>query len=491
MKTSILSLDIGTTVTKAILFDLAGRELAVSEQTCKLLTPKAGWVELDLDELFGAVMQVLESICQQAGPGVAIQAIALSTHGGSLVLLDADGQPTHHAVTWLDRRSEKIVAGWRDQGMDVRIRQISGWEPQPGLPLSSICAIKQDLPDVFQRTRRFLSINDYIVYKLTGRFCTNPSMAGEMLLLDIQSGAWSHELCELAGIQVEQLSPILPSDAVCGTLSPYICQQLGLAEGIPLINGGQDHSCEALALGMTTPGKFLLACGTAWVVNAAMSSPDVAALPPEMALNAHVIPQRWIASQFLGGLGAGMEWWLDRFWQSPFPSEAATREKRYASFNNALLETQPGSSGLLYTPVGGTPHSGVQAGGYTGLQINHTRAEMGRAVLESAAYELRWAVENMRDYGMQVEQLWLVGGATRNPVWPQILADATGIPISITQYSHGPALGAALLAAKGLGLVDEFPNWVTAHTIEPNSENQSIYSASYARYRSRIEAGNI
>lgn len=107
---------------------------------------------------------------------------------------------------------------------------------------------------------------------------------------------------------------------------------------------------------------------------------------------------------------------------------------------------------------------------------------MGRAVLESAAFELRWTLDNLRAYDLPVENLWLVGGATRNPIWPQILADVTAISISITQYSHGPALGAARLAAKGLGLLDEYPCWVSPTHIDPNPQHTLIYDQLFPIY---------
>ncbi len=170
-----------------------------------------------------------------------------------------------------------------------------------------------------------------------------------------------------------------------------------------------------------------------------------------MALNYHVIPDRWIASQFLGGLGAGMEWWLDQFWQNLPSEKPRSRGERYRSFNAALEQTRPGSSGVLFYPVSGTPRLGGMPGGFSGVRLDHTLADIGRSVLEGAGFELRWAVENIRAFGFSIEGLWMVGGATRSRIWPQILADISGIPISLTQYSHGPALGAAILAAQGLG----------------------------------------
>jgi xylulokinase len=475
----ILALDVGTTVAKAVLFDLDGREQAVAEHGYRLLTPRPGWAELDPGAIWDSVLAVLADIAARLNPDFELLSVSLSTQGGTLVPLRNDGQPACNAITWLDQRSAPVVADWQSQGLHCWIRARSGWEPQPGLPLASICALRRDQPQVFAATDRFLSVNDYLAHRLTGEFCTNPSMAAEMLLTNIQTGAWDDELCSFAAIRADQLSPILPAQAVCGQIKTEIGKQVGLPDGIPLINGGQDHSCEALALGLADPGSLLLACGTAWVINAVTDSPDVDSIPPQMALNFHVIPQRWIASQFLGGFGAGMEWWLDQFWP-----QAETRAERFTSFDSALSQTRPGSDGILYDPVGGTPRSGRTTGGYRGLRLDHSRADMGRAILESAAYEVRHALEGIRAFGLPAEALWMVGGAARNPHWPQIIADVTNLPVSLTQYRHGPALGAMMLAAKSLGCLDDFPRWVVPQVVQPNPDDKPVYDAAYAAYLS-------
>ncbi|MCA2002099.1 MAG: hypothetical protein LDL51_09560, partial [Chloroflexi bacterium] len=254
MQNAVLSLDVGTTITKAVLFDLTGNEIAVAEKSYRLHTPRPGWVELNPLEVWESSLQVLKMIITQYGD-VNILAITLSAQGGTLIPLNADYEPACNAITWLDKRSQDVVADWKIQGIDQQVRKISGWDPQPGLPLPSICALRLHQTEIFHATQKFVSINDYLTYRLTGKFCTNPSMAGEMLLTNIQTGDWSRELCDLAGINPSQLSPICDSQAICGSITTEVCRYIGLKEGTPLINGGQDHSAEALALGMTSPGS--------------------------------------------------------------------------------------------------------------------------------------------------------------------------------------------------------------------------------------------
>jgi xylulokinase len=316
-------------------------------------------------------------------------------------------------------------------------------------------------------------------------------MAGEMLLTDISSGGWSEELCDLVGIKPGQLSPILPSHSPLGRVLPGVCQLTGLAPQTVVINGGQDHSCEALALEMTSVGTGMLACGTAWVINGVADSPSIDSIPSSMNLNYHVVPGLWVVSQYLGGLGACLEWWLTQcVGQHTGRLNSHTRDQLWASLNTSLAETTPGCGGLIYFPQTGVrqvPNSSL-FGGFVGLRLDHSRADMGRAILEGAAYELRWALENLQKSNMAIDQMWMVGGATQNPFWPQIVADIAGVPLSLTQYTHGPALGAAILAGVGMGLFDSIEAGLasfctSAREILPGDAHAQVYNRQSAAYR--------
>jgi xylulokinase len=487
---TILGLDVGTTTTKAVLFDLSGAELMAAEQAYRLRTPRPGWAELDPVEIWQAVVKALQTIVNRL-EGHQILALALATQGGSLIPVRVDGMPTYPVITWMDGRSQDVVQQWQADGVADRVRQVSGWSPEPGLPLASIEWLRRFRPELFAATDRFLSVNDFLTYQLTGRFCTNPSMAGEMLLTDVATGQWSRELCALVGLEPDQLSPILPSDTVVGVITPKVSRLTGLDRSTLVINGGQDHSCEALALGMTTGGRALLACGTAWVINGVAESTAMGAIPSNMNLNFHILPQRWIVSQFLGALGGCLEWWLNQGWQHKDPHSPFCRAELFASFDTALEQTVPGCAGLLFLPLTGGRQLSRTApgGGFVGLRLDHTRADMSRAIMEGAAFELHWALDRLAQAGMPVEQLWMVGGATSSPLWPNIVADVTGLPIYLTPYTHGPALGAGILAGVGANVFEtmmagqkQFSR--PAHRIiMPNDSHRPAYDEQFAAYQ--------
>jgi xylulokinase len=496
MGDAILGLDIGTTSTKAVLFDSSGAELATAERAYTLHTPQPGRAEQDPEDVWQALLDVLRAVSLETGKRHRVWSLALAAQSGSLLPTGPEGTPLSPIITWLDGRTEDLVQRWKAEGMEERVRAISGWHLYPGLCLPTIAWLRQHQPAVHRATKHYLSVNDYLVYRLTGRFCTNPSNGGGMQLVDAATAEWSPELCSLAGIEVERLSPILPAGEVVGRIKPELSELTGLSPETLVINGGHDQGCTALGLGITRPGKMLLGCGTAWVLTGVAGTPDLEDLPHSLDLNFHALPRDgatpgpWTISQSLGGLGASLEWLLRRFWLTEDAESDAARTGAFVALDADMQATAPGSSGLYFPPVTGghSAPAGDQRGALWGLRLDHNRADMARAVMEGAAYELRWALEPIHTAGLPVERMWMIGGAAQSPVWPAIVSSATGLPLSLPQGRHWPAIGAAILAGVGAGLFDDIADGLgrfqrPERAIEPDPEAVEIYNEDFASYR--------
>lgn len=488
MQPCVIGVDVGTSAIKGILCGADGQEIATAQQGYPLRTPQPGWVEEDPDDVWRAILDVLTALAHAAGEKRAVMGVALSTQGGSIIPCAENGGPVYPMITWLDSRSAELMAAWKaTPGREARIRQLSGWHLHPGLPFSNMAWLAAHRPDLFAATGRFMAVNDHYIWRLTGRFCNDLSNGAQMQLVDLGTNDWSAELCELLGIAPTSLPSLLPSGAVVAPILPQVAEHTGLSPQTLVVMGGQDHCCEALAMGMMDTGRVMLATGTAWVITGVAESPDVAVVPPAMDLNYHVLPQRWTVSQFLGGFGATMEWWLGEHWVGL--GHNADRRAAYAALNASLIESAPGCKGLLFAPLDGSSQATARTpGGFRGLRLDHTRADMARAILESAAFEVRWALENLRAAGMPTDDLWVAGGATQSPVWPQILADVTGAPIAITDYAYWSALGGAMLAGVGVGLFASYQAAVAAlqkpvRTLTPNSAFGALYAERFAAYQ--------
>jgi xylulokinase len=482
VQAAIIGIDVGTTNAKAVLFDLEGAELASAECMYGLSAPQPGWAEQDPEEVWRAIIHILHNLAEVRSARPV--ALAVSSQSGTLIPANENGAPVHAAITWLDGRSEEIVQQWAEQGISARIRQITGWNPHPGLPLATLAWLSRNNPALVHSTRRWLCMNDFIVHRLSGQFFTNPSNAGVTQLVDATTGTWSAEICALAGVQSSQFSPIVQSGALLGALRSAVAKEAGLPSGIPILNGGHDQSSTSLALGVMNAGQALLACGTSWVITSVVDERSAAQLPAALDLNAHVIPCRRTASQSLGGLGAGMEWLVNQCW-----ADIPTRDERYSALDQALGATHLGSEGLLFVPMSGghVAPAGLQKGGWLNLQLGHTRAHLGRSVMEGAAFELRMVLDDIHHAGMPVNELWMVGGATRSTLWPFLVAEVTGLSACVTRRANLPAIGAVMLAGWGAGLFESLAEaqahfHVASTRLDPDPAHADLYTAIFMRY---------
>ena len=488
MKDLLLGIDVGTTSTKALLYDLSGNEVArASSHPYQNDTSTPGWVEQDPEQLWKAFLETITKVLQNAGKYVSVRAISIAAQSGSLIPADEEGNPVYPLITWLDGRTRETVTEWKAAGYESEVKAITGWSLYPGLCLPTIAWLEKNNPQVFRSAKQYFSVNDFLVYRLTGKKITNPSNAGGMQLVDLFSMDWSEKICKLAGIRKEQLSEIQPSGTIIGEVSAEICKLTGLTPGVVVVNGGHDQGCTAFSLGIVDPGKLLLSCGTAWVFTGVLDSLYLNGLPPTLDLNFHVAQQRWTLSQSLGGLGASFEWWVNKAWQSE--SLVTGRTEIYNLVNDELMQTEI-DGGLFFLPMtGGHDNPATtKSGGFAGLQFNHSRANLARAIMESAGYELNWAIETIQQAGLSVEQLWMVGGAAQSEVWPSILSNVCNIPIFIPQYDNWPALGAALLAGTGIGInniIDNAGDSFLDKTkrISPDNNKIKKYQAAFQKYK--------
>ncbi len=502
MTNLILGIDIGTASSKVIAFDpLTGTEVAAASRPYPLLTPQPGWVEQDADEVWRALLDALREVAACTA-GCRIVSLALAAQAGSIIPADERGDPVHPMITWLDRRTDDLVARWQQDGTAERIRQLSGWHPFPGLPLPVIAWLRVERPDVHARARRYLGPADFLIHRLTGRFATDLSAACEILMVSAETGEWDAELCAIGGADPAMQAELGWAGRPIGPIRPEVAAYTGLPRDTLVVAGGGDQPCACLGMGMFEPGRVALATGTAWVITGVTLDRRVEGAPTAMDLSFHAAPHRWTVSQFLGGFGATVDWWLQQTWQPPDPAQARSLKELYPYLNAALAESVPGSHGLLFTPLSGPSQvPGAAPGGMlAGLQLAHTRADMARAILEGCGFEVRWALDQLAGSGLPTSELWIAGGAAASPVWPQILADISGVPILVPEGADGgrpsppwAALGAAALAGWGAGLFPTLEAGVArlqplVRRLEPNQALAELYTERYAAYQRLAEA---
>jgi len=483
----LIGLDVGTTATKAVAFDPAGVAQAEASSGYGLLTPGHGWVEQDPEALWRAVVEVLRAVAGRLGPDDRVRALAQSSQGGTTIPVDAAGAPLGNAISWMDTRAAEQAAAVRAQVGAEFIRTTTGWPLQAALPLQHIGWFRDHRSQLYASARHYLFVNDFIGQRLTGRLCMNPTDAGITQLFSIATGDWDERLLALVGVRRDQLSPVHPAGHLVGPLNAEVATATGLPAGLPVANGAHDQYCAAVGTGVMQPGKVLLSCGTAWVVLAVIDDLEVG-LRSGTAIGRHVLDGFWGALRSIGAVGSTLEWLIDNVWGGR--AAGAGRADLYAAINAGAARAAPGAGGLLCYPLAGghAASFGPAYGGFVGLSLPHTRDDMARAVMEGIALELRWAVSEMRQAGIDVAELRMVGGAARSSVWPQIVADVTAIPVVLPAMSQAASRGAAILAGTAVGLYRDPQTGFAAFrgtetNLAPDPAVRQLYDDMFATYQ--------
>ncbi len=443
---TVIGLDVGTGSTKAVAVDPSGTVVArAASEPYPMECPRPGWAQQDPELVAGATIEALARLVADLGPNHTPVALSLGAQSGSILPADAGGEPTGPLVTWMDTRAREVVEDMaRRPGVAERVRRTSGWSLSCGLGMATIA-----WHTARGRTaERWLGVDDLICGTLTGEAVANPSNAAGTQLMNLARGEWDPWLCDLAGIEPGQLSPLLDPGSVIGPITSEVAELTGLPPELSVVVGGHDQTCTAAALGASEPGHGLLSCGTAWVLTTVAQSPggilpSVDALPPGLNLSRHVVPAMVTLSLSLGGLGATLSWWARTSGRDLAELlDELRREGTLAS------ESSPFLMPLTSLP---DPEGNVRSGGFVGLTGATTTADLTRAVLEGAALETAAFVASLASEGHATEHLTVSGGATAGTAWPLIMADTLGLPLTTAPEEPWPALGAALLAGTHLG----------------------------------------
>jgi xylulokinase len=450
---ALMGIDLGTSSTKTVIVDLDGNLLAMAQQEYALQTPQPGWAEQSPETWYRAAEATMAQALDRAGlPPESIAGIGLAGQMHSLVCLDAADHPLRPAIIWADQRSGMQVAQvYRQIGQ----ANLAAWTGNPlatGFMLASWLWLRENEPDTCKRTRRMLLPKDALRLWLVGEAGSEPSDASSTLLFDPIQGTWSDPLLSALGIDPALLPPIRPSAAVAGELRPEVASLTGLRAGTPVVYGGSDQALQALAQGVTLPGRVSCTIGTGGQLFATTLRPQP---DPGLRLHlfCHALPGTWHQLAAILSAGLSLRWLRDQ----------VTGAADYAALADAAAAVPAGAEGLFFLPyLAGerTPLMDPTArGAFIGLTLRHDWRFMTRACMEGVVLALRQGLELMEGLGVEADQILASGGATRHPLWLQLQADIFNRPIAPSRVQEATARGAALLAGVGAGL---YPDAQTA-----------------------------
>jgi xylulokinase len=470
---TLLAFDLGTGGNKASLYDVRGRLLAAEFVAYPTDYPRAGWHEQRPEDWWQSVVRSTRQLLQSAAIDPhAIRGLAISGHSLGCVPLDRDGRLLRERTPiWSDARAVDQAAGFFHRTDPVRWYRLTG----NGFPPQHYTAFKilwyrDHEPDMFRRIDKVLGTKDYVNYRLTGRLATDPSYASGCGVYDLLQARYSEPLLAAADLPRELLPDIVASTQVLGPLTAEAAQQLGLPRGLLVACGGVDNSCMALGARCFLPGRTYASLGSSmWIANA--SAQPLLDDHSRPYVFTHVVPGMFTSAMAIFSGGTSLRWVRDQLCGNLVAEAQSRGQDPYERLTELAAQSPPGSRRLLFNPslAGGSSldRSPAIRGAFLGLDLRHTQADVIRATLEGIALNLRMVLDELRRLGEVAEEMVVVGGASRSPLWRQILADALQVEIVKTNVGQQAAsLGAAALAAVASGCWNDFTPLDQAHRIE-------------------------
>ena len=491
MSPLFLSLDVGTTSLKAALFDARGQLLALERQEYTLLTPAANRVELDPSTYWEALTLSVRAVLQRSAAVPAeIATLCISSQGETFIPIDAGGAPLTPAIVWLDNRAVEEARLIADRfGLDEVFQRTGQPDVAPTWPACKFLWLRRNQPEVFARVTKFLWLEDYLLYRLTGQAVTSLAQQTSSLLLDIRSKDWWPEMMDFVGVRPDQLGTLLPPGRLVGPLLPEAAAALGLTPRTQAVAGSMDQAIAALGAGLSA-GVVVESTGGALGIVAALEQP---LFDPQRRVPCyfHAAPDTYCLLPWGQTAGMALKWLLDQFFPLEMQAALAAGRDPYDDMTAAAALVSPGCDGLLALPhLEGAfcPEFNPNARAvFFGATLRHTRPHFTRALLEAVAFMLKRNLDLLEGLGIPVHAIRSLGGGARSPLWLQIKADVLQKPVQTMAVEEAACLGAAMLGAHAVGVYPDLDQAVasmlqTKAVIQPNPTHAAIYQQQYARY---------
>ena len=457
-----IGIDLGSTNIKAAIYDKTFRLIDRQSRPVSYIREN-GFVEFDAYAYCCDLLSLLGDMLKANGI-TQITELAFTGQAESLVVLGADGKPLMNAISWMDERSVEECKTLSAQFDAATCEAITGqMAVLPTWPATKILWLKHNRPEVYENAATYMLLKDYIVYCLTGVKKADMSIATFSFYFDIYAKTYWQEMLTAIGITEEKLPPLCEPCSVAGDLLPAISADWGIAPGTKVNVGTLDHFAGMIGTGNTAPGGITLSTGTVMALTAMSAEP--APRDSGIAMHYGFLPDTHVMLPVAESGGVSLEWFR----------RTCMGDTDYDTMNAELLKRGPND--LLFLPylVGtNAPEFDTDATGvFWGLRQEHDAIDMAGAVMEGVSFVLKKNCQNMAKAGLNPTAIIATGGGAKSPVWCQLQADITGLPVRIPAEKEAACLGAAIIAGVSAG---EFANYEAAaqkcvaftHTYEPN-----------------------
>lgn len=442
----LIGLDLGTSMLKGVVIDLSG-QIVTSGSIAMAYLAEGLVCEFDADLFYDRLSSLTRQLVSSLPADLHLVGLSMASASGNTVLVDNNGRPLRPAISWLDQRvTHEMETVFKNVDLSDTHR-IVGWPFLNSFPLAHLAWLRIHQAEALQKAEKICLSTDYMTWRLTGKWGIDPSTATTFYLQDQVRQQWHQPFLDALEIDPDRLPQISKTGTTLGCIIEQAAAETGLPQGLPVILGAFDHPCAARGCGVLNKGQAMLSAGTSWVIF----------LPAEDREN--LLKQKLLCDPFLRekGLWGGMASLpaISRKNDALIRRWISDEADRLAVFTQLACQATAGADGLIINL-----DRIDEATDFSG----HTRQNIARALMEGTAFLLAAKMSKIKEAGMDVSHLSMVGGAAENAAWPHIVCAVLGQPISVINGAFSGAVGAAILAGCGVGIFAD--EWEAAEHIQ-------------------------
>ena len=497
MHMHFMGIDIGTSGVRAAVFNRDGFQESLYYNEYHMICAEQGMGELDPETIFYSLMEVVKKCADSISDGGGISAVGLSTQLFSIMALDKAGQPLTNVFTWADIRSMKYAEEIREKYDYERIYNSTGCRGQhPMYPLSKVLWLKGIDPERYKKVYKFVSIKEYVLYKLFGEFVIDITDASTTGFFNIHRFEWDDYILESV-LQLDKIKLGMPVDCTftLNGMKPEYAAAMGLDPKTPFTVGSGDGMLANLGCGVSDDTSMSCTIGTSGALRIAVDKP---LLDSRQRTWCYCFTRdMWVAGGAINNGGIILKWFRDEYKkQFEFEAEVSGENNIYSLFDRYAADINAGSDGLLFLPFltgERSPNWNANAKGTLhGLQLMHGRKHIVRAAMEGVIYRMYSVYEVITQLNNNVKQIIANGGYVNSEVWLQIQADIFGKEIAVAGIGEASVFGAAYVAMVAVGAVadlrQKLPCMEPQKVIIPQNNNSMVYGENYGHFKKLYHA---
>ncbi|WP_211747310.1 gluconokinase [Paenibacillus sp. Marseille-Q4541] len=453
----MIGVDIGTTSTKAVLFEEDGTIISEASKGYPLHTEGAVKAEQDPDLIVEAVVYTIQQVMiNSKTPAGEVRFVSFSSAMHSVIAMDRSGTRLTPALTWADNRSAPYAALLKKDktGHDIYTR--TGTPIHPMSPLTKIMWFTREQQELMPQVDKFISIKEYVFFKLFGVYIVDHSIASATGLLRMETLEWDEEALRIAGITADHLSSLVPTTHVIHDLDTSYAEQMQLTPSTPFIVGASDGVLSNLGVGAIDPGVVAITIGTSGAIRTVVDHPITD--PKGRYFCYALTEQKWVIGGAVNNGGVIFRWIRDELASSEVETAKRLGKDPYEVLADIAEQVRPGSDGLLFHPY----MMGERAplwnsdarGSFFGLTLQHKKEHLVRAALEGVLFNLYTVMLAIEEQIGTPKYIHATGGFARSELWRQMMADIFDQKVIFPESIESSCLGAAILGLYATGRTD-------------------------------------